>query len=156
LVVAHYYADSSVLVKYHVQEQGSLWVQQVFQAPLSHTISTVSISQIEVWSAFNRRVREQRLTPQDYGLLVADFAALCASRYNLIDAAQLPLPLIRQLLEHYPLRAYDSIQLTAALVVNTSLLTAQLSPLTFLSADTTLLSAASAEGLPTNNPNLYP
>ncbi len=154
--MAHYYADSSVLVKYHVQEQGTAWVQQLLNTPAQHTISTISITQVEVWSACNRRLREGQIAAQDYALFIADFAALCASRYHIIDVALLRLPDIRPLLEHHPLRAYDAIQLAAALMVNQGLLAANLDALTFLSADSNLLAAASAEGLAVENPNAYP
>jgi hypothetical protein len=55
-----------------------------------------------------------------------------------------------------PLRAYDAVQLACALVLrDDNLATGQPAP-TFVCADTTLLSAAAAEGLPIENPNDHP
>lgn len=54
------------------------------------------------------------------------------------------------------LRAYDAVQLAAALTANDALVTADLSPLIFVAADNDLLAAARAEGLAADNPNLYP
>jgi len=53
------------------------------------------------------------------------------------------------------LRGCDAIHLAAAVAVNWELLSKQLPPLTFVAADEDLLKAAEAEGLPTENPNLY-
>ena len=52
----------------------------------------------------------------------------------------------------YPLRALDSVQLTCGLLAARSIN----QPLTFVSADNNLLTAATAEGLATDNPNLHP
>ena len=62
----------------------------------------------------------------------------------------------RDLIEHHPLRAYDAVQLASGLMANDALLGAGVPALTFLSADTRLLNAAAAEGLGTDNPNVYP
>jgi predicted nucleic acid-binding protein len=59
------------------------------------------------------------------------------------------------LTQRHKLRGYDAVHLATALAVNTELLQKQLPPLTFVSADEDLLDAAEAEGLPTENPNLY-
>ena len=53
------------------------------------------------------------------------------------------------------LRAYDAVQLASALESNARLLIAGSSPLTFVSADTRLLTAAAAEGLATEDPNSH-
>jgi hypothetical protein len=63
--------------------------------------------------------------------------------------------LARDLLERYPLRAYDAVQLASALVANQALQDAQLSPLVFASADDRLNTAATAEGLGVENPNYH-
>ena len=57
-----------------------------------------------------------------------------------------------QLLTRHPLRAYDAVQLAAALIANAALLAGALPPLTLLSADARLLHIASVEGLRIENP----
>ncbi len=57
------------------------------------------------------------------------------------------------LLELYALRAYDSIQLASALESNARLVFAGLPAITFVSADTRLLTAAAIEGLATDDPS---
>jgi hypothetical protein len=150
--MAEYYADSSMLVKHHVQESGTPWVKSVFA---SNVITTAEISIVEVYSALNRRLREGSIQSQDYTQIITDFSALCSLTYRLV---QLSTPIIertRFLLEHYPLRAYDAVQLASALIINDIFLTEQLPALTFLSADHRLLAAAQQEGIPTDDPGLH-
>jgi uncharacterized protein len=52
-----YYADSSVLVKRHVMEIGSVWLQNIVLPDSNNSIITAKLSIIEVFSAFNRRKR---------------------------------------------------------------------------------------------------
>ncbi len=60
-------------------------------------------------------------------------------------------------MSHFYLDAsgYDAVQLAMALIANEALTAAGLSRFTFVAADDDLLAAADAEGLLTNNPNLY-
>jgi predicted nucleic acid-binding protein len=55
--MADYYADSSVLVKRHVNEIGSYWFRALADPATGKVIITSRVSIIEVYSAFNRRVR---------------------------------------------------------------------------------------------------
>lgn len=151
-----YYADSSVLVKRHVQELGSAWFQAL-AAPAAHNlIFTASISIVEFYSALNRRRREATLDLAYYQAIAADFDALCVAQYTLIELTNQVIERSRELIEHHPLRSYDAIQLATALVTNRTLLLADLPALTFLSADQRLLSAAQAEGLAVDNPAAHP
>ena len=56
-----------------------------------------------------------------------------------------------QLTQRHPLKAYDAVQLAVALRQNRALALVERS-LIFVSGDKTLLSAAQAEGLATDNP----
>lgn len=154
--MADFYADSSVLVKRHVAERGAAWLRALADPTTGNTIITAQISIVEVVSAFNRRVRESTLTMENYVRLRADFDALCAREYRLVNISLLVLQRAQDLLERHPLRAYDAVQLAAGLVANGALLGAGVPALTFLSADTRLLRAAAAEGLGTDDPSNYP
>ena len=151
-----FYADSSVLVKRHIAERGSAWFRTLAHPSTGNTIITAQITIVEVVSAFNRRVREATLTRVGYARIRADFDALCGTEYRLVSTSLLVLERARDLLEHYPLRAYDAVQLAAGLIANDTLLSSGIPALTFLSADTRLLNAAAAEGLGTDDPNIYP
>jgi uncharacterized protein len=151
-----FYVDSSVLVKRHIAEPGSAWFRALADPGTGNTIIIAQISIVEVISAFNRRMREANLARVDYGRIRADFDALCSSEYRLVGLSSFVLERARTLIEHHPLRAYDAVQLASGLLANDALLNAGVPRLTFISADTRLLSAAAAEGLATDDPNLYP
>ena len=61
--------------------------------------------------------------------------------------------LARSVLERHPLRANDALQLASAMIANTAVVDAKLSPLLFLSSDDRLNAAAASEGLVVDNPN---
>jgi hypothetical protein len=150
-----YYADSSVLIKRHVREVGTDWVQTITDPASGNEIMTAHISVVEVFSAFNRRVREAHISIVDYKDIADDFELIVADFYQLVGLSTDVVSKARELLERHPLRAYDAVQLASALISNTLLVNAGAPALTFLSADTRLLAAAQSEGLPTDNPEQY-
>ncbi|MEW6213520.1 MAG: type II toxin-antitoxin system VapC family toxin [Acidobacteriota bacterium] len=153
--MADYYADSSVLVKRHVHEPGSDWFRALVDPAAGNVIITTRISLIEVYSAFNRRLREASLDPADYAQLASDFAAICSAEYQIVELTERVAERARLLLERYPLRAYDA-QLASAQLSSETLVSAGLSALIFLAADDRLLNAAQSEGLMVDNPNAHP
>ncbi len=56
----------------------------------------------------------------------------------------------------HSLRAYDAVQLAAALEINRKERDAGFAPITLISADRALNDAAQAEGLAVEDPNLHP
>jgi hypothetical protein len=83
--MADYYADSSVLVKRHVNEIGSGWFRTLADPATGNVIPTSRVSIIEVYSTFNRRVREASLSPVDYAQLAADFASIYGAEYQIVE-----------------------------------------------------------------------
>ena len=61
-----------------------------------------------------------------------------------------------ELVQRYPLRAYDAVQLASAHWVQSDLVRTESAPLTFLTADEPLIAIAQTEGLLTGNPNHHP
>jgi len=55
------YVDTSALVKRYVAEVGSAWVRRLLAHPAQYVIYTSALSQVEVISALQRRVREGTL-----------------------------------------------------------------------------------------------
>jgi uncharacterized protein len=92
----------------------------------------------------------------DYVLTRNHFLALYRRHYRIMPITNALMALAHDLLERHPLRAYDALHLASALLANVQLTNVQAPSLTFLAADNRLLQAAQAEGLPTDNPNLYP
>jgi hypothetical protein len=147
-----YYCDSSILIKYHIDEAGSQWVQTLVEEQDS-SLFTTQISLIETCSAPNRRLREQSITASDYRDLMTQCRFLFDSTYNVVEFSAQVSELACRSLERHPLRAIDAIHLAMALILNTLLVDQNESPLTFLSADQRLLTAALAEGLSTFDPS---
>lgn len=154
--MATFYADSSVLVKRHIPEIGTSWIEALTHPAAQNLFITTRVSIVEVMSALNRRQREGTLTPPQYARIAADFEALCATEYQLVELTEVVTNRARHLLEHHPLRAYDAVQLASALLADATLHTTGTAPLTFLAADDRLLLAAQQEGLMVDNPHRYP
>ncbi len=148
-----FYVDSSVLVKRHIPEAGSLWVESLFDFAAGNTVFTSHLSNVEVVSALNRRVREGSITSTDCARLRDDFLLLCNHHYHMVQATSTVMVHARQLLERYALRAYDALHLSCAIVVNNRILVHDAAALVFLAADDRLLAAAASEGLAVDNPN---
>lgn len=153
--MAIYYADTSVLVKRHVPETGAAWVRALTRLSAANTIITAQLSLVELYSALNRRAREQSVSPLKYKRIISVINIIWPAQYEAIVLTDRLLSETKVLLERYPLRAYDAVQLASALQArNTSLAIGATAPI-FLSADHQLLSAATAEGFTTDNPNLH-
>jgi predicted nucleic acid-binding protein len=150
-----YYADSSALLKRHVIEIGSNWIKNVFLAASGNMIYTSKLSVVEVLSALNRRSRESSISSAEYTKFSKDFLAVSKFQYEMIDLSDAVLIESQRLLENYPLRAGDAIQLASAILANTQFQNAKLSPLIFLASDVRLLSAANNEGIQTDDPQKH-
>ena len=151
-----YYADSSALLKRHVIEIGSNWIKTEFATAGKNTIYTSKLSVAEVLSALNRRSRESSISSAEYMKFSKDFLAVSKFQYEMIDLSDAVLLESQRLLENYPLRAGDAIQLASALLADKQLQNAKLPPLIFLASDIRLLSAAKGEGLQTDDPQNHP
>jgi uncharacterized protein len=151
-----FYADSSVLVKRHVSETGSIWFQNLVLPTSNNLIITAKLSIVEVFSAFNRRRREATISQIDYDDFAKDFSTISKNEYHLLDLSDLIITESQRLLETHPLRAGDSIQLATAIYARNMLQNSALPSPIFLASDNKLLDAAIAEGFTTDNPNLHP
>lgn len=147
-----YYADSSALVKHHISEAGSAWIEQEFDAASGNKIITTKLNVAEVLSAMNRRQREANITPTEYAKFSGDFLSFVETDYEMVELSDAVLLEAQRLLETHPLRGGDAIQLASALLANTQLQSAKLPVLIFLASDARLLTAANNEGLQTDDP----
>ncbi len=147
-----YYADSSALIKRHISEAGSTWIEQEFDATSGNRIITTKLSVAEVLSAMNRRQREANITATEYTKFSGDFLSFVETDYEMVELSDAVLLEAQRLLETHPLRAGDAIQLASALLANAGLQSANLPALIFLASDTRLLTAANSEGLQTDVP----
>lgn len=151
-----YYLDASALSKRYVQETGTAWIRRLTAPTAGHILLTARITMVEIYSALARRRREGSVSAADCKVAAQAFAAHSATEYEFVELDLNIVASARDLLERYPLRAYDAVQLASALVANRTLVAAQLAGLVFLSADDRLNAIAAAEGLDVDNPNLHP
>lgn len=129
------FLDSSALAKRYVQEPGSDRLQEILWSASTLGVSVLCIS--EIVSALCRRRRERTLSPQQY---------LKAKRALLVDIEDSTIVYVTdqvvaravELLERWPLRSSDSLQVASA---------AEWSAELFVSADEKQCIAARGFGL---------
>lgn len=144
--------DTSALAKRYLNEVGSLWVSSWIEPSAGHIIVIADSTPVEMFSLLARKKRENNITDSILLATQADFLLHVKEEYLTVDLDGLLLTQARTLVNRHPLRALDSIQLAAAWRASTLLN----EPMTFVSADSNLLSAAAAEGFATDNPLLHP
>lgn len=154
--MAAYFFDSSALVKRFARETGSAWVFNLLKPSHGNTVYVVRITGVEVVSALTRRVRAGSLTPMEANKAIARLERSLLLRYACIDIQEPLAVRAMRLAKAHALRGYDAVQLAAALSVNAGRLAAGTTALTLVSADDALNTAARAEGLAVDNPNLHP
>jgi len=150
------YIDTSALVKRYVAEAGSAWVRRTVARPVHHVIYTAALTEVEVRSALQRLVREGRLDAAQAQRLTQRVRQHFTRRYQLIRITRTVVAQAGRLVEGYPLRAYDAVQLACALTVRRGMHRRGMPPPLFVAADTTLLAAARAEGFLVDNPLQHP
>jgi predicted nucleic acid-binding protein len=149
-----YYLDSGALVKRYVTETGSDWVRAIC-GDATNALFASELALVEVSSAFARRYRGREISDADRQEYLDLFIGDCAGSYHLIPAERPAIDRAVDLSQKHPLRGYDAMQLSCALAANGLLTAAGLPPLIFVSADENLVTAAGAERLHTENPNLH-
>jgi uncharacterized protein len=154
--VSAYYFDSSALVKRYVQEVGTGWVRSLSRRGTSDPIYVARITAVEVCSAVARRAHSGHLPPARAAVALARFRKHLVTRYRVVEMTIDPFDSAMRLTEVHGLRAYDTVQLAAALEVNAEWVAAGLGGITLISADQDLNGAAGAMGLLIDDPLLHP
>ncbi len=150
-----YYADSSALVKRYVNEVGSAWVQAICGPIANHVIALAHVGLAEIAAALGMKYRQSVLTAEVRDGLLRDLQHDGRDQYWLVDVDQGMVTDAIALTRRQKLRGYDAIHLACALFLEHTLLRQGLPGLILLSADQDLLTAAQAEGVVTDNPNLH-
>ena len=151
-----YFFDSSALVKRYVQEVGTGWVRRLTRRNTSTVIYIVRITAVEVTSAVARRRKGRTLTSAKASSILHRFRQHLAGRYTVIELTPVLVTDAMRLANTHALRAYDAVQLAAALEINRKEQDAGFSPVALISADQTLNTAAAAEGIPVDDPRSHP
>jgi predicted nucleic acid-binding protein len=154
--VATYVCDSSAVVKRYVRETGTVWVLSLTDPGAGHTLYVAGITGVEVVSALTRQTRSGALDSTAAATALAQFRHDWAHQYQTIDITPTLLARAMVLAETYALRGYDAVQCAAAVLLHTERQALGMPPLTLVSADTALNTAAVAEGLLVDDPNAHP
>jgi predicted nucleic acid-binding protein len=156
--MAHYYFDTSALVKYYLPETGSRWVSSLldgrdFRGDWIHKAVTTLLSNIEGICALERAHRDRRIDTIALDSARRRLLLDLRSRYRVLGVNKAIVLRAADLAQDHPLRAYDALHVATALFLNEELVGKRIAACVFVSADETLLAAARAEGLTTENPN---
>lgn len=151
-----YFVDTSALVKRYVTETGSNWMKTITDPASANKIILSRITWIELVSALARLQREGKVNPNDVSSTVQAFRYDWETQYQLVEVDKELIETAGDLVQKYPLRAYDSIQLASALKLFPVFEKVVPNAFNFISADDRLLKVAKAEGLRIDNPNLHP
>jgi predicted nucleic acid-binding protein len=148
-----YFLDSSALVKRYVEEGGSAWVRAITDPGAGHKLIIARIAWVEILSAFARRQREGVFPPADAAKALQSFRYDLDHQYQVVELDRTLIEAAGHLVSTHPLRAYDAVQLAAALRILPAFAQARTVSLAFVSADDRLITTAQAEGLNTEHPN---
>lgn len=149
-----YFFDTNALIKRYMMELGSVWVRNLIQTLPSPTIIVSRLSFTEVYSVLNRygRMKPPKLSVNSTIRYKALFRKHIRWEYTVVPIDDFRIISAARLINKYPLRSLDALQLACAIYAQQILS----DPLTFVSADNDLLTAASGEGLLVDNPLLHP
>lgn len=154
--MATYFLDSSAIAKRYVAEVGSPWMTALTD-PGSHNVCWLAaVTRVEVVAALYRRHRLGDIGVADAQRAAATFLHESAVTFRVLAIDVTVLDSAIRLIGAHPIRAYDAIQLAAALRLRTEYELAELPPPVFVSGDQTLNRAAQAEGLVVEDPNAHP
>ena len=161
--MAVYFFDTSALVKRYVNETGSAWVGQVTDPKSSNKIYITRITGVEIVSALMKKVRDTKSPlPLDAAKkAIAEFRNDFQNQYELLRITDSLLQTAMELPEKHKLRAYDAVQLSAALIISTQSVqqgipATGIPSLVLVASDSELLDAAQAEGLAVDDPRNHP
>lgn len=146
------FVDTSALAKRYVNETGSAWVKVVTRPAVSNVVIICDVTTVELSSLLARRVRASTLTRSSAVRLRNIFLWHVEREYLIVVFDSSVQGRARTLVDRYPLRALDAIQLASAqeAMVNLG------DPIIFVSSDQNLLAAATAEGFLTDDPLAHP
>lgn len=151
-----FYLDSSALVKRYVKETGTAWLIEIFRPKSLNRVYVAEIALVEVISALTRRHRGNTISSSALQKVQNRFRRNFAEKFFKIETNLSIIEQAADLAERHALRGYDAVQLASAVYLHNRRQQANLSALTFISADNALNTAANSEGLTVDNPNNHP
>jgi uncharacterized protein len=154
--MAGYFVDSSALVKRYVQEAGTGCVRRLTRRNAHIPIYLARVTTVEVTAAVARRRKGRKLTSAKASSILHRFRKHLAGRYTIIEITPALFNEAMLLANTHALRAYDAVQLTAALEIHRLRQEAGFGPVMLVSSDRDLNTAAIAEGLAVDDLTTHP
>ena len=149
-----YFFDSSALVKFYVNETGTVWVRS-FTDSEDNLMHVASLAKVETVSALTRRLRRLEIKQAEFDDACDELEQDFASQYRVVALTEEIIEEAASLAKKHGLRAYDAVQLAAALDTSRVISQIESTQLILVSADLELNAAATAEGLATEDPNTH-
>ena len=146
--MASYYFDTSALLKFYIQEEGSEVVADLMENIGSDGISILDITLLELRSAVRRRERQEDMSEREANRTIDKIRQDETSVYVVQSLDSSVTEEAIRVLDTHPLKTLDALQLAGCLVIGRRMS----EPLTFVCADTRLNDAVRLEGLVTLNP----
>ena len=147
-----YFFDSSALVKCYVAEAGSEWARSIVDDD-DNVIHVASLTRVEIVSALTRRFRRADITQAEFENALTESQLDIPNRFELVALSDLAIEQAAVLARKHGLRAYDAVQLAAALDTGRIISQVESAQLILVSADLDLNAAATAESLKVEDPN---
>lgn len=154
--MATFFLDSSAVIKRYLSENGTAWVIGIADPAATNDLFLAGITAVEVTSAIVRRSRGGSIPPAVATAALAQFQHDLANQYQTVALSDTLLASAVSLAETHSLRAYDAVQLAAALQLHAQRTLLTLPSMQLISADRELNAAAIAEGLAVDDPNNHP
>jgi uncharacterized protein len=147
--LALYYFETSALVKLYIREAGTDRVLDLAVAGSGNHIAILALTPVEFRSAVRRRERLGDLERPVANRLIARFERHLSTEYKTRSVDGTVLRSAAAVIDRYPLRAYDALQLAGFLTLKAA--SPEAEPI-FVCADRALLDVANAEGARTVDP----
>jgi uncharacterized protein len=141
--VALYYLETSALVKLYVFEPGTDRLVAIATSTAGHRFAILALAQVEFRSAIRRQERGGEISRSEADLLIESFREHTEARFVVQPFTDSLLDVALALIDGYPLRAFDAMQLAGYLTLRS--VSGAEEPI-FVCADRALLAAAQHEG----------
>jgi len=144
-----YYFDTSAVVKLYIREPGTDRILRLASRQADNRMKILSLTVVEFRSAIRTRECSGDIDQAAAARTIAKFEHHLESRFLRQTMNESVVDTALDLIDRYPLRAYDALQLAGCLTLRAS--GGGDHPF-FVCADQTLLVAAQSEGLSTIDP----
>ncbi len=146
------FLDSSALVKCYVAEPGSVWTRLILDDE-NNVVYVASLSRVETISALTRRFRRGDISRGEFDVACEQFRLDLTTQFEIVGLTDQMIDEASTLAQKHGLRAYDAVQLAAALETSRVVSGIGATQVAVVSADLELNAAAVAEGFQVDDPN---